>query len=103
MEISASGLVINEGDKMFMSGNQKTTIKLRDETVDLKETKDLFGRLMVLAKSSRDIDRKDAIVNHEFTLASRAPFAPDGTMLPCTAKSSLMIHLLEMVGRKEKL
>ena len=36
---------------MFMSGNKTAPIKLRDNTVDLKETKDLYGRLMILAKS----------------------------------------------------
>ena len=36
--------------KMFMSGNKTSPIKLRDKTVDLKETKDLYGRLMILAK-----------------------------------------------------
>ena len=46
---------------MFKSGNKKTTIKLRDKTVDLKETKDLYGRLMVLARSNRDINQKEAI------------------------------------------
>ena len=37
-------------NKMFMSGNRTTTIKLRDKTVDQKETNDLYGRLMILAK-----------------------------------------------------
>ena len=43
--------VTRVGYKMFMSGNKLTLIKLRDKTVDLKETNDLYGRLMVLAKS----------------------------------------------------
>ncbi|KAJ4942895.1 hypothetical protein JOQ06_005407, partial [Pogonophryne albipinna] len=36
---------------MFLSGNKKITVKLRDNTVDLKETNDLFARLMVLART----------------------------------------------------
>ena len=40
-------------NKMFMSGNKTTTIKLRDKTVYLKVTKDLYGRLMIFAKSTR--------------------------------------------------
>ncbi|KAE8288342.1 hypothetical protein D5F01_LYC12210 [Larimichthys crocea] len=32
---------------MFLSGNKKIAVKLRDNTVDLKETKDLFARLMI--------------------------------------------------------
>ena len=39
------------GYKMFMSGNKTTPIKLRDKTVYLKETKDIYERLMILAKS----------------------------------------------------
>lgn len=61
---------------MFMSGNKKSTVKIRDNTVDLKETKDLYGRLMILAKSNRQINQKHAIGNYEFTLTPRALFAP---------------------------
>ena len=43
--------VTKVGYKMFVSCNKTTPIKLRDKTVDLKETKDIYGRLMILAKS----------------------------------------------------
>lgn len=52
---------------------------------------------MVLARSSRDIDQKNAIGNYEFTLTPRALFAPSGAMLPCTDKSKL-IHALERLA-----
>ena len=68
--------------------------------MDLKETNDLYGRLMVLARSSRDINQKEAIGNHEFTLTPRALFAPDGTILPCLDKSKL-IHLLNKLATAE--
>ncbi|KAG1660000.1 hypothetical protein GQR58_022225 [Nymphon striatum] len=51
-------------------------VKIRDKSIDLKETKDLYGRLMVLARSSSDVDQKEAIGNFEFTLTPRALFAP---------------------------
>ena len=60
--------------------------------MDLKETKDVYGRLMVLARSNRDISQKEAIGNHEFTVTPRALFASAGTILPCLNKSKL-IHL----------
>ena len=85
--------VKKENNKMFMSANKKTAVKLRDKYVDLRETKDLYGRLMILARSSRDINQKEAIGNHEFTLTPRAFFAAGGTILPCLDKSKL-IHLL---------
>ncbi len=48
---------------------------------DLKDTKCLFGRLMVIAKSSRDVNQAEAIGMHEFTVNPRAFFSPDGTVL----------------------
>ena len=60
-EISLWAPVKKENNKMFMSGNKKSTVKIRDKTVDLKETKDLYGRLLVLARSHRQIDQKQAV------------------------------------------
>ena len=50
--ISLWAKVTKVGNKMFMSGNETTTIKLRDTKVDIKETNDFHGRLMILAKST---------------------------------------------------
>jgi len=75
-EISLWAPVKKENNKMFMSGNKKSTVKIRDKTVDLKETKDLYGRLLVLARSNRQIDQKQAVGNYEFTQTPRALFAP---------------------------
>src|SRR6218665_42471 len=85
-----------------MSANKHTTIKLRDKTVDLKETKDLYGRLMFLARSSNDINQKEAIGNHEFTLTPRALYAPDGTILRCMNKS-MLIYLLNKLATMQPL
>ena len=52
---------------------------------------------MVLARSNRDIDQKQAIGEHEFTLTPRSLFAPDGTVLPCSDKSKLIHSLQKMV------
>lgn len=87
---------------MVMSANKKTTVKLRGKTVDLKETKDLYGRLMVVARSSSDINQKEAIGSHEFTLTPRVLCAPHGTILPCLDKSKL-IHLLNKLETAETL
>ena len=57
----------------------------------------MYGRLMVLTRSNRDIDQKNAVGNYEFTLTPRALFAPDGSMLMCTDKSKL-IHVLEKLA-----
>ena len=81
-----------------MSGSKKQTVKIRDQTVDLKETTNLYGRLMVLTRSNRDIDQKNTIGNYEFTLTPRALFAPDGSMLPCTDKSKLIHNLQKLAN-----
>jgi len=66
------------------------------------ETKDLYGRLMFLARSSNDIKQKEAIGNHEFTLTPRAVYAPDGTILWCMNKS-MLIHLLNKLATMQPL
>ena len=57
-----------------MSGNKTTTIKLRENTVYIKEPTDLYGRLMILANSTRSIVQRGAIGNHEVTLTPRSLF-----------------------------
>ena len=37
-------------NKMFMSGYKTTVTKLRDKMVDLYETKDLYGRLLIVTQ-----------------------------------------------------
>ncbi|KAI4810948.1 hypothetical protein KUCAC02_013875, partial [Chaenocephalus aceratus] len=50
-DVSLWAPVKKVNNKMFLSGNKKITVKLRDNTMDLKDTKDLFARLMVLART----------------------------------------------------
>ena len=94
--ISIWAKVTRVGYKIFMSGNKTTPIKLRDKTVDLKETKDLYGRLMSLAKS--DIKKVPLeIMNLPLLIVS-----PDGSMLPCTDNAKL-IRLLELLGNEAEI
>ena len=44
--VSLSWEPIKKNNKMFMFANKKTTVKFQDKTVDLNETKDLYGRLI---------------------------------------------------------
>ena len=64
--------VKKQSNKMCMSDSKKLTLKIRDQTTDMKETKNLYGRLMVLIRSNRGIDQKNAVGNYEFTLTPRA-------------------------------
>ena len=87
---------------MYMSSSKKQSVKIRDQTVDLKETTNLYGVVMVLTRSNRDIDQKNAVGNYEFALTPRALFAPDGSMLPCTEKSKLIHNLEKLVNTEEQ-
>ena len=62
----------------------------------ISEKKDLYGRLMVLPRSNRDID-----LDYELTLTSRALLAPNRSMLECHGKTDL-IHELEARSRQPK-
>lgn len=96
-DVSLWDPVKKQKNMMYTSGNKKHAVKIRDKTVELKETKDLFGRLMVLARSNRDIDQKQALGSYEFTLTPRSLFTPDGEVLPCNDKSKLM-HSLQTIS-----
>ena len=88
-------------NKMYMFGSKKKTVKIRDQTVDLRETKNLYGRLMILTTLNRDTDQKNAVGNYEFMLTPRALFALDGSMLPCTDKSKLIHNLVKLANTDE--
>lgn len=66
-EVSLWAPVRKDNNKMLMSGNKKATIIICDKTVDLKETKDLYGRLLVLVRSNRQIDQKHVISNYDYS------------------------------------
>jgi len=75
-DVSLWAPVKNQNNNIYISGNNMHKGKIREKIVDLKETKDLYGRLMVLARSNRDIDQKQAVGPYEFTLTPRALFPP---------------------------
>ena len=95
-DVSSWAKVSKETNYMYMSGNNKQKMSIRNEAVDLKETKDLYGRLVVLAGSNRDIDLKQAVGNYELTLTPRVLFAPIRSILECHGKTDL-IHELKAI------
>ena len=61
---------------------------LEDKVVELQEGRNLFVRLMMVAKSRPEIDIIEAIGQHEFSVVPRSLFANDGTMFHCSMKST---------------
>ena len=96
--ISLWAKVTKVGYKMFMSGNKTTPIKLRDKTVYLKETQDLYVRLMILAESETLIKKVPLEImnlplhrDHCFPLMGRF------------TDNAKLIRLLELLGNEAEL
>ena len=64
------------------------------QTVELREDRNLFARMLLVCKSRPQIDVQEAVSTYEFTVVPRSMFAVDGSMLHCSLKSALM-HILE--------
>lgn len=62
--------------------------------VSLKATNSLFVRMLLIAKSSRELDLEDIVGKHEFASSNATLMKPDGSLLPSTNKS-VLIHELE--------
>lgn len=66
----------------------------------LKEDRCLFARLMMVCQSQRDVDIRGAISQFEFSVVPRSLFAPDGSLLYCSAKSDLLLILEKLPKTK---
>ena len=75
-------------------------VKAAGKIIELKEDRSLFARMMVVCKSRPEINMKDAIGLHEFSVVPRSLFAADGTMFHCTNKSQLMSILEALPGNQ---
>ena len=56
--------------------------------------------MLVVSKSRPEINLRNAIAHHEFSVVPRSLFAVDGTMLHCSTKSVLM-KIAEDLSLKE--
>ena len=54
------------------------------------------SRLLIIARSSRDVDMEEVIVNYEFSTTNRTLMKPDGSVHPTLNKSSIIAVLEEL-------
>lgn len=80
--------------------NKSTRTKIGGEQVTLKASNSLMSRLLILTRSSRDVDLKEAVSTYEFSPINHMLMTPDGLLHPCNDKSQL-IHHLENHGSAE--
>ena len=78
--------------------SKKVSMKGHTKDFQFRATTNLFSRLLVIAKSGRDINLPQAISDYEFSNNNLVLIKPDGNLHPCGD----LIHELEsLVGNKE--
>ena len=90
--------------KLLTWKDSEKVLKLscKDKVIELKEDRSLFVKLMAVCKSRPEINIKEVIGQYEFSVAPRSLFAPDGTMLHCSAESALMTILVKLGGESSQ-
>ena len=61
--------------------------------MELKEDRNLFARLLLVAKSRPNMNLEQAVGDHELSIVPRSLFSDDEQMLPCGGKSCLISKL----------
>ncbi|KAI9542170.1 hypothetical protein NQZ68_022223 [Dissostichus eleginoides] len=84
----------------WKDGCKSIKLKASSEVVSLKATNSLSVRLLLVAKSSRELDLQKIVGTHEFADYNASLMTSDGSLVPTTAKSAL-IHELEGVVSKQ--
>ena len=82
----------------WKDGVKTIRLKSATEVVSLKATNSLFVRLMLIAKSSRDLDLEDIVCKHEFSHFNATFMKRDGSLLPSSNKSQLAHELERMAA-----
>ena len=80
--------------KTWSDGCKKVKLKTRSEEITLKASNSLFMHLLIIAKSSRELDLEEVIGNYEFSDINSTLMKADGSLHPCLDKSKL-IHILK--------
>lgn len=85
--------------RKLLTWNEKVLkLSRKDKVIELKEDRSLFAKLMAVCKSRPEINIKEVIGQYEFSVAPSSLFAPDGTMLHCSAESALLTILVKLGG-----
>ena len=89
--------------RKLLTWNEKVLkLSCKDKVIELKEDRSLFAKLMAVCKSRPEINIKEVIGQYEFSVAPSSLFAPDGTMLHCSAESTLMTILVKLGGESSQ-
>ena len=76
--------------KTWKTSLKETKIKFGDKTMELKEDRGLFARMLIVANARPEISLENTKGTYELSVVPRALFAADGSMHHCSKKSQLM-------------
>ena len=83
----------------WKSNTKKLNVSTKEKLAELRADRSLFARMMMVGRSRPKIDIKEAIGLYEVSFIPRSMFAADGSMLKCSAKSTLMAILEKLPSR----
>lgn len=76
--------------RTFRNATKTIQIRLKDKIVNLREERGLMTRLLVLAKSRKEIKLAELFKKHEFSVTPRSLFSPNGLPWKCRDKSAFL-------------
>ena len=70
------------------------TVQLKSKSghFELKATNSLFAKLLIIAKSSWEIDLEDVILTQDFAVINLTLMNSDGSLIPCINKIQTHTH-----------
>ena len=83
----------------WTSSTKEIKIKAKSEILTLRATTGLMSRLLIVARSSREVDMEEVIGKYEFSTSNRTLMKPDGFLHPTVDKSTI-ISILENIPGK---
>lgn len=87
--------------KTWRTAGKKVKVAAGDKIVELQEDRSLFARMLLISKSRREVNLREIVAKYELSVVPRSMFAADGTMLHCSAKSTLMTVLEQLPAKEE--
>ena len=77
----------------WKSATKRIKLKVDQEIVELKEDRNLFAQLLLVAKSRPNMNLEQSVGDHELSVVPRSLFSDDEQMLPYEGKNCLMSKL----------
>ncbi len=78
------------------SAGKEINLQAKSEVLTLRATTGLMSRLLIIARSSREVDMEEVIGNYEFLTANRTLMKLDGSVHPTLNKSSIVAVLEDL-------